>query len=121
MAAHIKFRKDRNSYYLVDAGLIRSLKTPRKGLAQHLLEQYIRGKYGLKPTPTVGEYFDSWIEGKIEPLFRRAQVRDYKQHFRAYILPKFKDMRLLAIGTGELTDFQIQLIRQGLAVKTAET
>jgi hypothetical protein len=55
LAAHIKFRKDRNSYYLVDGNLIRSLKTEKKGLAQHLLEQYIRGKFGLKPSPTVKE------------------------------------------------------------------
>jgi len=103
----------------VDGGLIRSLKTSKKGLAQHLLEQYIKGKYGLRPTPTVQEYFDSWIEKKIEPLFRPGQIRDYRQHFNSHILPKFKDMRLLAIGTGELTEFRVELLRKGLSVKTA--
>jgi pyruvate/oxaloacetate carboxyltransferase len=34
-----------------------SLKTTKKGLAQHRLEEYIKGKYGLKPTPTVKEIF----------------------------------------------------------------
>ena len=77
-----------------------------------------RGKYGLKPTPTVKEFFDSWIQTKIEPLVGRAQVRDYNQHFKAYILPKFKDTRLLAIGTGDLTDFQVELLK-GRSVKTA--
>ena len=120
MAAHIKQRKDRGfTWYLVDGNLIRSLGTTKKGLAQQRLEQYIKGKYGLRPTPTVQDYFDKWIEKKIEPLFRRSQVRDYKQHFRAYILPKFKDVRLLAIGTGELTDFRVQLLRHGLSAKTA--
>jgi hypothetical protein len=91
MPAHIKRRKDRGStYYLVDGSRIESLKTTKKGLAEHLLKEYIKGKYGLEPTPTVQDYFDKWIEKKIEPLFRRAQVRDYRQHFQAYILPKFK-------------------------------
>jgi hypothetical protein len=67
----------------------------------------------------VKEYFDSGIDTKIEPLFRRAQVRDYKQHFQAYILPKFKGTRLLAIRAGELTDFTAQLLQHGLSVKTA--
>ena len=69
--------------------------------------------------PTVKDYFDNWIEKKIEPLFRRALIRDYKQHFRTHILPKFKHMRLSAIGTAELTDFRIQLLRRGLSVKSA--
>jgi len=118
MPAHIKFRKERKSYYLIDGNLIKSLKTKKKGLAQHRLEQYIKGQYGLKPTPTVEEYFNGWIDKKVEPLFRRAQVRDYKQHFNAYILPKFKDTRLLAIGTGDLTNFRVELLRKGLSVKT---
>ena len=61
---------------------MKSLKTKKKGLAQHCLEQHVKGKYGLRPIPTMQEYFDKWIEKKIEPLFRRALIRDYKQHFR---------------------------------------
>jgi len=119
MPAHIKRRKDRGStYYLVDGSRIESLRTTKKGLAQHLLEQYIKGKYGLKPTPTAQEYFEKWIETKIEPLFRRAQVRDYRQHFHAYILPKFKNVRLLAIGTADLIGFRVELLKRGLSVKT---
>ena len=122
MPPHIKQRKDRGStYYLVDGDLIKSLKTAKKGLAQYLLEQYIKGKYGLGPMPTVQEYFDKWIEKKIEPLFRRGLIRDYKQHFRTHILPKFKDIRLSAIGTPELTDFRVHLLRHGLSVKVRET
>ena len=119
MPAHIKRRKDRGStYYLVDGSRIESLKTTKKGIAEHLLKEYIKGKYGLEPTPMVQDYFDKWIETKIEPLFRRAQVRDYKQHFNAYILPKFKAVRLAAIGTGDLTDFRVELLKRGLSVKT---
>jgi integrase len=120
LAPHIKQRKDRGStYYLVDGGLIRSLKTTKKGLAEHRLKEHIKGKYGLNPTPTVKEFFDSWILKKIEPLFRRSQVRDYNQHFNTYILPKFRQIRLLAVGTADLTDFRVELLRKGLSVKTA--
>jgi len=119
MAAHIKFRKDRNSFYLVDGALISSLKTDKKTIARYLLEEHIRGKYGLRPTPTVGDFYAKWIERKVEPLVRRAQARDYRQHFATYILPAFKDAHLLAIGAGDLTDFQVKLVRRGLSVKTA--
>lgn len=119
MTAHIKQRKDRGStWYLVDGSRIRSLKTKKKGLAQHRLEQYIRREFGLNPTPTVKEFYDAWIEKKVEPVFRRGLIRDYKQHFRSHILPRFKDVRLSAIGTGELKEFQVQLLARGLKVKT---
>ena len=114
-----KATQDRGSTsYLVDGSRIKSLKIKKKGLAQHCLEQYIKGKYGLGPMPTVQQYFDKWIEKKIEPLFRRGLIRDYRQHFGTHILPRFKDMRLSAIGTGELKEFQVKLLNRGLKVKT---
>ncbi len=119
MAAHIKQRKDRGStWYLVDGPVIRSLHTTKKGLAQHQLEQYIKGKYGLFPTPTVGEFYKRWIGKKIEPLFRRSLIRAYRQHFNKYILATFKSIRLAGIGTRELTSFQVALLSGGLSVKT---
>ncbi len=105
-------------WYLVDGSVTRSLHTNRKGLAQHQLEQYIKGKYGLFPTPTVGEFYDRWIGTKIEPLFRRSLIRAYRQHFNKYILPTFKSIRLAGIGFKELTSFQVGLLRGGLSVKT---
>ena len=119
MAAHIKQRMDRGStWYLVDGPRIRSLHTTKKGLAQHQLEQYIKGKYGLTPTPTVGEFYERWIEAKIEPLFRRSLIRSYRHHFNKYILPTFKSIRLAGIGIRELTGFQVDLLRAELSVKT---
>jgi integrase len=117
---HLKRRKDRGStWYLVDGAKKLSLRTTKKGLAEYRLRDYIKGKYGLTPTPMVSEYFDRWIVTKIEPLFRRSLIRDYNQHFSRYILPKFKSIRLLALGTKELTDFRLELLRKGLCVKTA--
>ena len=81
MPAHLKKRNDRGGiYYLVDGALMRSLETTKKGLAQYKLEEYIKDKHGQKPTPTAKEYYDKWIQTKIEPLFRRSKIRDYKQH-----------------------------------------
>ena len=105
-------------WYLVDGQLVRSLGTTKKGLAQHLLEQHIKGKFGLKPTPTVREVYDRWIEGKVEPLYRRSLIRAYKQHFRAYILPRFGDLRLSGIGTDDVEAFRLQLLRGGHSVAT---
>ena len=119
MAAHLKQRKDRGStWYLVDGPVIRSLHTTKKGLAQHQLEQYIKGKYGLIPTPTVGEFYERWIKAKIEPLFRRSLIRAYRHHFNKYILPAFKGIRLAGIGIRELKGFQVDLLGAGLKVKT---
>jgi integrase-like protein len=116
LAAHIKQRG--SIWYLVDGATRTSLKTSKKGLAEHRLEQYIKGKYGLKPTPTVAEFYKSWIETKVEPLYRRALVKDYRIHFSAYILPAFKHIRLAGISTRDLNDFRVELLRRGFAVKT---
>jgi integrase len=120
MPAHIIKRADCGGmYYLVDGDHIKSLKTKTKRYAEALLRQYQDGKYNLKPVPTVKEFFDSWIQKKIEPLVRRSLIRDYNQAFHAHILPRFKDFRLAEIGTKDLTDFRVELLRKGLAVKTA--
>jgi integrase len=115
--AHIK---QRNSiWYLIDGETRISLRTSKKGLAEHRLEDYIKGKYGLKPTPTVEEFFERWIESKVEPLYRRSTIRNYRIHFKGYILPAFKHVRLAAITTKDLNDFRVSLLKRGLAVKTA--
>ena len=116
MPPHLK-RRD-FTYYLVDGDLRKSLKTSKKGVAEYLLDQYVKGKYGMVPTPTVKQFYERWIQTKVEPLFRRALIRDYRQAFNCYILPAFGDTRLLAIGNKELTDFRLSLLRKGLSVKT---
>ena len=117
MSAHLKRRG--SNWYLIDGSLRRSLKTTKRGVAEYLLRQYIKGKYGLSPTPTVREFYELWIETKVEPLYRRALIRDYRQHFKSRILPAFKDVRLAAISTKQLNEFRVKLLRSGLGVKTA--
>jgi hypothetical protein len=116
VAAHIKKRG--STYYVVDGAIRISLKTGKKGLAEYRLEEYIKGRYGAKPTPTVGEFYDRWIETKVEPLYRRATVKAYQGDFRRYILPAFKHIRLAALTTKHLNEFRLELLRRGLAVKT---
>jgi integrase len=120
MPAHLIKRADcGGTYYLVDGELTKSLKTKTKRYAEALLREYQDGKYRLAPVPTVGAYYERWIERKIEPLCRRAQIRDYRQAFKKHILPRFKDTSLLEIRTGDLSDFQVELLRKGLKVKSA--
>jgi integrase len=70
------------------------------------------------PTPTVAEFYDRWILTKVEPLYRRTTVRDYRVHFKAHILPAFKHVRLAEISTKDLNEFRVKLLKR-LAVKTA--
>ena len=121
MPAHIKKRADRGgTWYLFDGDVKLSLETTKKGLAEFKLEQYIRDKNSPKPisTPTVKEYFDVWIQGKLEPLNRRSQTRDYRQHFSCYILPEFGDIQLSSVSTKNLNPFRAKLLLT-VSLKTA--
>jgi integrase len=106
-----------SKFYVVDGSLRRSLKTEKRGVAEFLFRQYCEGKFGMTPTPTVGEFYERWIENKVEPLFRRTLIRDYRVHF-GYILPVFKDTRLAAVNTKALSDFRLALLKRGLSLKT---
>ena len=120
MAAHLIRRADcGGTFYLVDGELTRSLKTKVKRYAEALLRQYTDGKYNLHAAPTVGAYYAIWIERKVEPLFRRSKIRDYKQAFKKHILPRFEHTSLIEIKTGDLAEFQVALIKTGIKVKSA--
>src|SRR3990170_250082 len=43
---------------------------------------------------TVGEYFRVWIESKKPPAVRAGQERDYRAHFKRYILPRSENVTL---------------------------
>ena len=103
---------------MVDGFLNKSLKTKTKREAEARLKQYNEGKFNLKPVSTVESFYDGWIEKKVPPLVRHSQTRDYNQAFQAYILPRFKNASLSTIGTKELSAFQSELLKRGLAVKT---
>src|SRR5262245_42650316 len=119
MPAHIYPRKDRGStYYLRDGAIEFSLRTTKAGLAEYKLKQYILGKHGPGRKLSVQQYFDSWIETKVEPLVRWTWIRDVSQHFRTHILPDFGSKTFSAVTLGELRRLQAKLIAKGLSTKT---
>lgn len=78
----------------------------------------------FRPTPTtpqtIGDYYRIWIERKNPPLVRKGLARDYRDHFRLYILPKFEDTRLDELTPALLDAFRSHLLQdKGLAVKSA--
>lgn len=116
MPPHLKQRADRGGYwYLVDGDARHSLGTTRKGLAQYKLEQYIRGEFGLGPQLTVKQFYDKWIDlrekEENQGLIRKSAVRDYKQHFTAYILPEFGARRIDEVTVAALTTFRSKLLK----------
>ena len=55
---------------------------------------------------TVGAYFKKWIEGKKPPAVRMGLERDYREHFRRYILPQFESVKLKDVQPRTLFRFQ---------------
>jgi integrase len=110
-------------WYLVDGYLFKSplAKTKTRREAQARLRQHNDGKYGLEPVSTVQKFYDEWIEKKVPPLVRHSRVRDYKQAFAAYILPRFKHGSLADIKTKDLIDFQAELLKKRLGVECGHT
>src|ERR1044071_4587825 len=119
MPAHLKQHHRTGYWYLVDGYSTKSLKTKSKTEAQARLKQYTRGKFGLNPVPTVGEYYQRWIETKVAPLVRPGAEKDYKINFNAHILPKFKHTCLSDIKYADIVEFRKELCR-GRAIKTVK-
>ena len=71
---------------------------------------------------TVGEYFKVWIEGKKPPAVRAGLARDYREHFRRYILPQFETVDLKEVSPRRVLDFRTYLTdERGLKMKSART
>jgi Arm domain-containing DNA-binding protein len=45
-----------------------------------------------EPPKTVGEYYHMWILRKTPPVVRPGLERDYRDHWRIYIAPKFESI-----------------------------
>jgi len=71
---------------------------------------------------TVGEYFLLWIESKKPPAVRKGLERDYREHFKRYILPQFEAVNLMDVSPRKLLDFRTCLTDgRGLKMKSART
>ena len=70
----------------------------------------------------MGAYFKKWIEGKKPPAVRAGLERDYREHFRRYILPHFENVKLKDVEPRKLLDFRTYLTgERGLKMKSART
>jgi len=71
-----------------------------------------------QPVPTLGEFYERWITTKNSPAFRESLVRDYKSHFRRYILGFLGNLSVSALSLAHLEDLRAQLRARGLSEKT---
>ena len=69
-------------------------------------------------SPTVAEYFDSWIVWKESERVRRSRLCDYRRHFKKWITPILGSLKLGDLSLLHLRDLQMQLRQRGLAEKT---
>ena len=119
MPPHIVLRG--STWYLINGRKHRvSLKTNKKGIAEYKLKEYFQGQLGIKKSPTVKEYYETWIEKQKPPLSRKSAVRDYRQHFSSYLLPEFASTLMATLGVSRLSKFRSKLLGRGLSVKTCQ-
>jgi integrase len=117
MPAHVKSHAKSGYYYLVDGFYSKSLKTKSKAEAEARLKQYCRGKFGLTPVPTVGKYYEEWIQRQVPPLVRPSAEKGYRITFEAHILPRFKHILLADLSHKDIVEFRLALQR-GRKIKT---
>jgi integrase len=67
---------------------------------------------------TVRDYYTEWIERKIAPFVRASAARDYRGHFRGYVLDVLGDVALEELSLAHLEDLRGTLRKRGLAEKT---
>jgi hypothetical protein len=68
---------------------------------------------------SIGEYYQAWIERKVPPLVWPSRARDYRNHFRTYILPSMADVELAALSLEHLEDLRLFLqTKRRLGLKT---
>ena len=69
--------------------------------------------------PTIGQYYQVWVARRVPPIVRPSRVRDYRNHFRTYILPYVGDVRLEELSLPHLEEMRARLqIDRHLGVKT---
>lgn len=69
---------------------------------------------------TLREYaHETWLPRKVPPVVREWCRRDYIKHLRCHVVPAFGDLPLDAITPAALETFRAELLRKGLALKTA--
>ena len=82
---------------------------------------YFDGQKTTSRPRTVRERYEQWIAGKAPPLVRRSTVRDWRQHFTGYILPRYQNQSVDGLRPADIIGFRSYLIQDlDLKVKTAK-
>lgn len=71
-----------------------------------------------QPIPTVREFYEHWIKSRVSPTVRESCSRDYRNHFRNYILDCLGDLPLSTLTLAHLENCRLQLRSRGLSEKT---
>jgi hypothetical protein len=110
----------RGKYYYASPWRV-SLRTTNKGIAEFKLRRLILEKHGMteKKIPTVGGYYEKWIETKREPMVRKSLARSYMQHFQCYVLPELSVILLGQMTVSCVLGFRTKLLASHISLKTA--
>jgi hypothetical protein len=69
--------------------------------------------------PTIGQFYPTWVARKVSPIVRPSRARDYRNHFRTYILPYVADVALQDLSVAHLEELRARLqIDRHLGMKT---
>jgi Arm DNA-binding domain len=68
-----------------------------------------------EPPKTIGVYYRMWILRKTPPVVRPGLERDYKDHFRIYVLPKFENTLIADVTPALLEAFRSYLLQEYVA------
>ena len=69
--------------------------------------------------PTIGQFYPAWVARRVPPIVRPSRARDYRNHFRTYILPYLADVALQDLSRAHLEDLRARLqIDRHLGLKT---
>jgi len=79
---------------------------------------FLRPKIAPSHIPTVREFYEHWIKSRVSPTVRQSLARDYRNHFRNYVLDSLGDLPLSALTLAHLEDLRSQLRGRGLSEKT---
>lgn len=74
---------------------------------------------GAKPsTWTVRRYYEQWVERKVVPYVRASAARDYRGHFKGYILDALGETDLEELSLAHIEDLRSTLRKRKLSEKT---
>ena len=69
--------------------------------------------------PTIGQFYPAWVARRVPPIVRPSRARDYRNHFRTYILPYLADVALQDLSLVHLEELRARLqIDRHLGLKT---